>query len=138
VSAAHPAYATLEEFGGLRVGECGTGEECAKSDIAFDVVEDAWQVSGWREILRVELVGVAAYHHHHGELYQDTRGRCFGASLVHDAFYYEGSSLAEALERILLGRRARPLLRPDQDEVFLYGSRYGRGDPRIFPVDQYA
>ena len=52
--------------------------------------------------------------------------------MVHSAFYFEGHTFVEATERILLGRRARPLLEPDQDSVRLYGDEYRRGDPRLY------
>ncbi len=51
-------------------------------------------------------------------------GRFFGLGLIHDAFYFEGASFGAAMERLLLGRRSRPTLRPEQASVILYGDTY--------------
>jgi hypothetical protein len=50
-------------------------------------------------------------------LFADEAGRCFGASQAHDAFYFEWYIFGEAVGRLLLGRKARPMLRPDQERV---------------------
>jgi hypothetical protein len=75
---------------------------------------------------------VAEVHNRHGWLIIDEAGRCFGASKIHDAFYFEGQTFGEAVERLLLGRKARPMLRPDQHQVELYGATFNRGHPAIF------
>jgi hypothetical protein len=36
------------------------------------------------------------------------------------------------VERLLLGRKVRPMLRPDQHQVELYGETFTRGHPAIF------
>lgn len=79
-----------------------------------------------------KLIEVAEVHNRHGLLVLDEAGRCFGASLIHDAFYFEGHNFGDALSRLLLGRKARPMLRPDQHEVDLYGETFARGHPAIF------
>src|SRR5215813_3434060 len=118
----HPAAAIMAEFSGLRVGQTGAGEECAKSDVAFQQLFPKDSILGvWRKLLSTELIGIAEVHHGHAELYMDSSGRCFGASMVHDGFYFEGASFGEAIERILLGRRSRPMLRPEQTIVSHYG-----------------
>jgi len=132
VPTSHPAHSVLEAFGGLSVGTSGPGIECASSDIAFAFVDDAEVIPKWNQLLGVTLIGVAECHNRHGQLYVDESGRCFGTSMVHDAFYFEGHTFGEATERILLGRRARPLLEPDHDSVTLYGDHYRRGDPRLY------
>jgi hypothetical protein len=81
---------------------------------------------------RTELVGIAGVNNDHGELYVDALGRCFGASCVHDAFFFYGESFAEAVEGILLGRRARPMLRPDQPFVTLYGEKFTAESPEVY------
>ena len=85
----------------------------------------------WEELLATQLVGVAEFCHAHGELYVDGDGRCFGQSCVHDAFYFEGASFAEAAERLLLGRQPRPMLRPDQQSVDVCGIRYTADYPEV-------
>jgi hypothetical protein len=129
----HPARDILAEFGGIVVGSCGAGEECATSDLAFNAIDQSDHlIEVWSSLLDTKLVGIAEYHHAHGELYVDDSGRCFGRSCVHDAFYYVGASFAEAVERLLLGRRSRPMLRPDQQSVRLYGVEYAADDPTLF------
>jgi hypothetical protein len=130
----HPAYRVLQEVGGLRVGRSGLGGvECARSDLEFRFCEvDQDIVSTWNELLRSQLIGAAEVHNRHGWLLVDEAGRCFGASQIHDAFYFEGQTFGEAVERLLLGRKARPMLRPDQHHVDLYGVTFARGNPAIF------
>ena len=86
----------------------------------------------WEELLATQLVGVAEVHHGHEELYVDHHGRLFGASLIHDAFYLHGASFGEAMESLLFGRRAQPMLRPDQDRVMLYGDECTADHPAIY------
>lgn len=129
----HAAYKILEELGGLHVGRAGHGVECASSDLKFGFSEvDQDVASVWSELLKSRLLGIAEVHNRHGWLLVDEVGRCFGASQIHDAFYYEGQNSDVAIERLLLGRRARPMLRPDQDAVVLYGETFRRGHPAIF------
>ena len=131
----HPAHDVLKELGVLHVGrpELG-GIECASSDLEFcfcDVNADD-VLSTWNALLRSQLIGVAEVQNRHGWLLVDEAGRCFGASQIHDAFYFEGQTFGEAVERLLLGFKARPMLRPDQDQVSLYGTTFARGHSAIF------
>jgi hypothetical protein len=134
VPADHPAATILSMFGGLTVTPAGdAGEECATSDLAFQELEPDESVTEvWGGLLGTRLVGVAEVHRGHGELYVAADGRCFGHSLMHDAFSFEGASFAEAMERSLLGRRSRPMLRPDQPSVTLYGVQYTAGSPEVY------
>ncbi|MBO0757817.1 MAG: SUKH-3 domain-containing protein [Bradyrhizobiaceae bacterium] len=129
----HPAHDVLQEMGGLHVGHAGYGIECASSDLLFHFCDVAPEIlSTWSELLVTKLIEVAEVHNRHGLLVLDEAGRCFGASLIHDAFYFEGHNFGDALSRLLLGRKARPMLRPDQHEVDLYGETFARGHPAIF------
>jgi hypothetical protein len=129
----HPAAAILAEFGGLTVGQTDAGEECAKSDVAFRrLPPDDPILDVWGKLLCTQLVGIADVHHAHAELYVDSSGRCFTASIVDDGFYFEGASFGAAIERVLLGRRSRPMLRPDQDTVRHYGEKIRTDDPRVY------
>jgi hypothetical protein len=131
----HPAALVLGQFGGLKVGRCGRGEECATSDLAFQLLwpeSDNSILGKWGELLGTLLVGVAIVHHSHGELYVDTFGRYFGLSCIHDAFYFEGATFPEAMERLLLGRRSLPMLRPDQQSITLYGICYTVDSPEVY------
>jgi len=133
----HPAHRILKELGGLHVGRCGPGIECTTSDLKFGFCEPDEEIGPvWSELLGSELVTIAEVHHQHGWLLVDAAARCFGASQIHDAFYYEGPDFGVALERLLIGRRARPMLRPDQDQVELYGETFSRGHAAIFAHQQ--
>jgi hypothetical protein len=130
----HPAHGILKEFGGLHIGRCGPGIECATSDLEFGFCEEADREVGsiWSELLMSKLIAVAEVHHRHGWLLVDETGRCFGASQIRDAFYYEGPNFGVGLESLLIGRKARPMLRPDQHQLDLYGKTFYRGDAAIF------
>ena len=129
----HPAWSVLAEFNGLKVGQTGAGEECATSDVVFQELsgQDS-TIDLWSRLLDSHLVRVAEFHHSHGELLIDQTGRCFAWSLIDDNFCFAGATFAEAMESLLLGRRLRPMLRPDQQEMSVYGESIRTGDPRIF------
>lgn len=130
----HPAADILAAFGELTVTpERKAGEECATNDLAFqELFPDESITEVWGKLLGTRLVGIAEVHHGHGELYVAADGRCFGRSCIHDAFYFEGASFAEAAERAMFGRRARPLLRPDQSSVTLYGIEFTADSPELY------
>jgi hypothetical protein len=93
---------------------------------------DAEYGSCWSSLIASKLIALAEVGNCHGWLFVDEVGRFFGASQVHDAFYFEGNNFAEAAERLLLGQRARPMLKPDQDEIYLYGEKFTSGHPALF------
>jgi hypothetical protein len=130
----HPAAAILAALAGLNVSpDREAGAECAPNDLAFrELWPDESITAVWATLLATQLIGVADMHHGHGELYVAADGRCFGRSCIHDAFYFEGASFAEAAEGPMLGRRARPLLRADQISVTLYGIRFTPDSPEVY------
>jgi hypothetical protein len=65
-------------------------------------------------------------------LYLAADRRCFGSSNMHSAFYFHGASFAEAIEGILQGRRARPMLLPGQQAVTQYGERFTADSPEVY------
>ena len=135
VAKEHPAHALLSQFSGLCVGNTGSGETCASNDIAFrplTLEPDDTQISDWCGLLNTTLIGVGDVHHAHGELWLASDGRYFGRSLIHNAFYFEGATFADAMERLLLGRKSSPLIHPSQDSVTLYGDEYSRGHPDVY------
>lgn len=135
VPSGNPAAAILTEFAGLTVArpQGAAGEECAPSDLAFrELFPDPSILEVWAGLLRTRLVGVAGIHHGHGEWYVAEDGRVFGRSCVHDAFWLAGASFAEAIEGSLFGRRVRPLLRPDQSSVTLYGDEFTADSPQLY------
>lgn len=135
----HPANEILAQFGGLTVGEAASGQECATDVIAFVLPSEEfnpdWEsspIKTWNTLLKTKLVCIASVHHDHGELYVDTTGRCFGLSLIHDAFCFEGESFVKAMHRAMFGIRSRPMLRPDQESVMLYGIHYNAESPELY------
>ncbi|MCE9637841.1 MAG: SUKH-3 domain-containing protein [Planctomycetes bacterium] len=138
----HPAHAILASFSGLSVGECGPGEECARSDMVFrDLLEDASTVRTWETVLKTRLVSVASVHRGHGEMYVASDGQCYGASRNDGAFYFEGASFSEAVERRVFGRRSPMLSRsiklmPDYQCFPLWWTdgEVGNVDPRTLPL----
>lgn len=134
VPADHPAREVLAAFSGLVIPEREPEDDWPMiEELAFGALAPEPRVTvSWGRLLRSRLVGIARVHSDHGELYMDAAGRCFGRSLVHDAFYFHGESFAEAVENILLGRRARPMLRPGQPSVTLYGVRFTAASPEVY------
>lgn len=135
VPRSHPAWQVLAQFGGLSVGSCGTGIECAASDLGFRPSppdDNDEEIIGWQQRLGSTLVSVADVHQGHGELFVDAAARCFCRSYVHDAFTFEGDTVEQAIENILLGIRARPMLRPDQTSINLYGINFAADDPSVY------
>src|SRR5207302_10503693 len=123
VPAGQPARDVLAAFGGLVILEREPEDDWPLiEELVFGVLRPDPSITAvWGQLLRSRLVGIARVHADHAELYMDSAGRCFGRSLMHDAFYFRGDSFAEAAEGILLGKRARPMLRPGQSSVTLYG-----------------
>ncbi len=117
------------------MGNCDRGEECASSDIEFvhanDYQGDA-TVLEWQKLLSTTLVNIGEVHHSHGALFIDDSGAWYGMSFIHDAFWFEGASFEEAVERILLGRKGKAMLRPDQTSVSLYGVAITAGHPDAY------
>jgi SUKH-3 immunity protein of toxin-antitoxin system len=128
----HPAYEILTEFGGLKIGQVGRGEECAKSALTFEYVESNPAIPAWADLLQSQLIGVAEIDNGHAELYVDASGRFFFASCIHDAFAFAGVSFGEAMECVLLGRRSKPMLRPDQSSIEMWGEVFTSDDPRVY------
>lgn len=131
----HPSATILEALSGLRVGSTGAGDTCARSDIRFFLLSPGsydHRILDWNRLLRTSLVGVAEVHNGHGEMWVAADGRCFNRSIIHDAFSYLGADFAEALQRLLLGQRCRPLIHPDQESVMMYGDVYTRENPEVY------
>jgi hypothetical protein len=131
-----PAFPILSAFSGITVGKCGVGEECATSDVAFGFIECGHEADVWSGLLGTVLVGIATVHHNHGDLFVDSSGRFFSISAVHDATCYEGASFGEAMRGLLRGIRCRPMLRPDQQSVTLYGFEFTANSPEVYDYSQ--
>lgn len=132
----HPAWDVLAAFGGLVILEYESHPDPdwpPIEEIAFRSLCPCLHVTKhWSELLRSQLVGIAEHHNAHGELYIAADGRCFGSSSTHPAFYFVGEAFSESMEAILLGRRARPMLAPEQESVSLYGQMYTSNSPELY------
>ena len=122
----HPAAQVLAQFSGLTVGKAQAGQECATTDLSFrpsppDGNDN--EIATWQELLQTRLISIADVTHGHGELFVDETFRFF---------YFEGGSFAHAMENLLIGIRARPMLRPDQATVTLYGIKYTSESPELY------
>lgn len=131
----HPAVDVLAQFGGLRLGKCEAGIECATSDVVFrasPMDERDEEILDWQRLLDTTLVSIGEVHHGHGELFISADSRCFGRSFIHDAFYFEGNDFLSGIRNLLLGVRSRPMLRPDQEIVTMYGIDYTAESPETY------
>ena len=120
----HPARAILERYDGKSRGSIDFGL------IGRDEMHD--EVATWERLLGTRLIGVGLADHGHEQLYVAGDGRCFGSSEVHDAFYFHADTLKKHLRGQLIRRRSRPMLRPDQASVDLYGIEFFPGDPDLY------
>lgn len=130
----HPAHEILRVFGGIKLLEidCPDGEEPIE-EYVFRPLSTTWrEITNWSKRIRSKLIGIAEVHNDHGELYVDETGRCFSNSLIHDAFAFAGDSLSDTLQGTINHRKNRPLLRPWQPSVSMYGEWIMQGDPRVY------
>ena len=74
---------------------------------------------------------MANFCHSHGELYVDGSGRYFTGDIGENVCF-AGASFGEAMERLLLGQRVQPMLRPDQDAVMVYGEMFTADHPSVY------
>lgn len=124
----HPARLLLAELSGIALVRPQSGIV----EIDFQPVSmAAGRVVAWAAALGTHLAGIAETHDAQGELYMTGGGHVIGCSLVDDAFWLEGRTFAEAMERIWSGGRLRPMLLPSQQEVIHDGIAYRRGHPDI-------
>lgn len=130
----HPAWDVLAAFGGLVILERELDPDWPPiEELVFRTLHPCPSITEvWGGLLGSRLVGVADVHNAHGELYLAADGRCFGSSSIHPAFYFEGESFAQAVQGVLLGRRAQPMLRPGQESVTLYGERFTANSPELY------
>ena len=132
----HPAWSVLAAFGGLTILEREPDPDPdwpPTEELVFRELHPCPAITDvWGGLLGTRLVGIADVHNAHGELYLAADGRCFGSSCMHPAFYFEGETFGEAVEGMLLGRRARPMLPPGQESVTLYGERFTATSPELY------
>ena len=131
IEATHPAFTILTSFGGLRVGQCGAGLECATGDVNFHYLQSS-SPGIWTSLLNARLIGIAEVHDSYADLFASSDGRIFELSSIDNEFCLQGLDFRSAMESILLGKRARPMLRPDQTHVVLYGEKLTTSDPQVY------
>ncbi|MDR6451357.1 SUKH-3 domain-containing protein [Variovorax paradoxus] len=133
VPGGHPAAGILAGFLGLKVFNPGAGEECPTSDIDFmaqpfeDSSHELYEATVGEHLVTVAEVGQG-----YSLLLIDGKGRWFGASLVHDAFWLCGESMTDALRTLLQGRRVRPVLLHGQASTSLYGIDHDASHPAVY------
>jgi SUKH-3 immunity protein len=102
------ATEVLGAFGGLHVGKCGHGRDCATSDILFTTRpsrEGRWCVID-RESPGDDLFPLGEAHRAHLELFLDAQGRLFAYAIPDGRLWVVGESFSEGVERLLLGHKA--------------------------------
>jgi hypothetical protein len=102
----------LSEFGGLRIGECHQGKECATSDIEIDpsIGEGLEDIFKAYEIeFDIKLLPIGQFHRQQAYLVMDNLGRVYG-------YFDELDPLAvnfdQALEVLLQGLKFTEEKRP--------------------------
>ena len=128
----HPARSLLVELSGIAL----VRPQSRIVEVDFQPVSmAAGRVVAWAAALRTHIAGIAETRDADGELYMTEGGHVIGCSLVDDAFWLEGRTFAEAMERIWSGERLRPMLLPGQQETILDGITFRRGDPDVLTPD---
>lgn len=120
----HPAAIAVAELDGLRVGHMGIRPGQTSGELLFgdrSLEHDDPRVAEWEALLQIRLVNIAEVDSGHAALFMDGTGACYWKSNVHDAFAFGGDSLQEFLEDVVVNRRRKAMLRPDQASVSMYG-----------------
>jgi hypothetical protein len=96
------AESVLREFGGLRVGGVGPGQECATSDLLVQPAagEGLSDHTGLTTPNGTMLFPMGEFHHGHGYLLIDERGAIYS---FFDAVEFYASSFERALSQLVLG-----------------------------------
>lgn len=138
VPSRHPARDILAAYGGLILLEREPSEPWdPNQELVFgELYPNPAVTLVWGQLLQSRLVGVARVDNDHGQMYIGTDGRCFGSSNIHSAFWYYGATFNDAVEGIWHRRRSRPMLRPDQRFVTLYGVRFTRNSPELYRYER--
>jgi hypothetical protein len=130
VPVGHPAHLILAEFGGLKLMRFYGDYEVCEVDFRHLPEKDDRTLC-WEAALGAELVGIAEHHNVHGELLISSTGHVFGNSIVHPAFWLEGSSFQEAMGNLMAGHPDRPMLLDTDTSVMLFDREYTQDDPEV-------
>ena len=105
------AQRILTEFGGLHIGQCGAGIDCATSDIEINpnlAIHTLQELSTIGRSIDNRLFPLGEVHRGHGFLVVDERGRIY---LLSDELSRFAPTFARSLELLLLGKK------PDNGEI---------------------
>lgn len=121
----HPARAVLTQKQGKRRGR-----------ITYRLLErDEYSpnIPIWESLLGIRLIGIGEFSNGYELLFLASDGRCFSEDIVAgDVFCYQAESLLRFKLMPFLGRRSRPMLRPDQDSVVSRGITLTRKSPEVY------
>jgi hypothetical protein len=99
------AQIVLAEFGGLHIGDCGAGVDCARSDIEIDpnlAIHLFPELKAVERSINSRLFPLGEVHRGHGYLVIDENGRIY---LLSDELSRFAPSFARSLELLLLGKK---------------------------------
>ncbi len=99
------------------------------------MTEGASDLIAWAAALETDFVSIAEEDDGHATLYLSGLGQVVGRSNVHPACFLVGRTIGEALEAIGSGKRAQPMLLPDENNVTLYGVTFRQGDDEVIGPD---
>jgi hypothetical protein len=100
------AQRILTEFGGLHIGHCGAGIDCATSDIEIDpmlATHVLQELSAIGRSMSSRLFPLGEVHRGHGFLVVDEKGRIY---LLSDELSPFAPTFARSVELLLLGKKA--------------------------------
>lgn len=109
------AEEVLREFGGLHIGACGPGSDCARSDVRIhaDGMGHLTPTLAEQEaLLQTRLCPIGSFQHEHGHLIIDSEGRIYTLSAVSGEFRSFAPTFSDALESLLLGIKIAPKEEP--------------------------
>ena len=132
------AHSILQSFGGLSLlsyDDEFPDEPTAELEFRPLTLKDK-TATIWSRLLRSKVVGIGYGHNQHENVYADADGRIYGGSLMHDAFYLRGLTLPDCFHNLLTSTRARPMLRPDQRSVMLYGVTFTSASEEVHQYKQ--
>ena len=103
------AQEVLSEFGGLHIGDCGPGVDCATSDVNISpdlCVHLAQELKERSKGIGRKLFPLGDVHRGNGYLVIDEDGKTY---LLSDALVLHAQTFTESLEALVLGKRTELL-----------------------------
>jgi hypothetical protein len=124
VPANHPARAILLHKAGKRRG--------GVTYKLIDREDYSENIPVWEALLQTTLIGIAEVDQGDALLFIASDGRCFGDCNISGDFFYLADSLFQFWLYRILNRRARPMLKPDEESTVLYGFTFTRENPEVY------